>query len=375
MCSRAFSGLFVAVFFAACLLAAAPAARSQASGTRPALGAGGVNSVAGAVSVRSSAAGRWEPLKARVWLGSGFEVTTGADGRVEILLAPGAYLRAGAGTSFQLADTSAGRVRVALLKGGLLVESSGGPGAVEVETAQTRVRVAGSGLVRVDLKSASATEVVVSEGLASVAASRELKVYPGIGLRVGGGGAFEYFGGVGDRAPDALDHWSRERAALLARTNSLAQASRPEAAGRDYEGDSEDGGASGGPEEVGDVSGAWVYSESLGAYTFFPFEAGAVSPYGYLYPVILNPGYVDRNWNYDLTRRDLSEPLGFRDRRGGRRARFGQPSPPLFTQPFEGNTYRVPGTNRPFEARPFGTPRGAGQPRPAPVYAPRGRGR
>src|ERR671937_875008 len=48
---------------------------------------------------------------------SGDAVRTGADGRVEVLLNPGSYFRAGASTEFELTDASLDNLRLRLARG------------------------------------------------------------------------------------------------------------------------------------------------------------------------------------------------------------------------------------------------------------------
>src|SRR3954468_4985932 len=66
--------------------------------------AGGVNFVAGDVKVRRAGGQDWQSVTVKDDLKDGDSARTGADGRVEVLLNPGSYLRAGSSTEFELTD-------------------------------------------------------------------------------------------------------------------------------------------------------------------------------------------------------------------------------------------------------------------------------
>src|SRR3977135_4075518 len=64
--------------------------------------AGGINSVSGRAEVRASRATDWSLLSVTDDLRAGDIVRTGTDGRVEMLLNPGSYLRVGESSEFEL---------------------------------------------------------------------------------------------------------------------------------------------------------------------------------------------------------------------------------------------------------------------------------
>src|SRR5437764_14638433 len=76
--------------------------------------AGGVNFVAGDVRARLGGESNWQRLSVKDDLKSGDAVRTGAEGRVEVLLNPGSYFRAGEGTDFELDEALLNELRLRL---------------------------------------------------------------------------------------------------------------------------------------------------------------------------------------------------------------------------------------------------------------------
>src|SRR5829696_8369095 len=68
--------------------------------------AGGINAVTGEASVHSRGESNWQQLMITDDLNAGDRVRTAFDGRVEILLNPGSYLRFGGNSEVELLDNS-----------------------------------------------------------------------------------------------------------------------------------------------------------------------------------------------------------------------------------------------------------------------------
>lgn len=244
--------------------------------------AGGVNLASGDVTVsRRGATGR-QQLTSRDDLDSGDVVTTGAAGRVEVLLSPGSYLRAAENTEFELTDSSLDSLRVRLLKGSAVVEAAGADGArlfLEVATPLAKIAIDRKGLYRVNLLPGGATEVLVRKGQAVVGAdsSTAVKVKDGKKATVGGSG--EIVAAKFDKKEeDAFDLWSGRRAEELA---SASRKLSDDARRRSY-----DGYRSSGlwrRRSYGSLAGLWVYDPLHGYRTFLPFYDGWSSPYGHGY--------------------------------------------------------------------------------------------
>jgi hypothetical protein len=250
--------------------------------------AGGVNFVSGDVTARRAGEKEWRQLSLKDNLRSGDAVR--AHGRIELLLNPGSYLRAGDGAELELTSASLEDLQIKLLRGGAIIEATGYDGldlSIVVTTPQARVRIVRSGLYRVNVLPSGVTEVAVQKGRAFVISAQETLVKGGKVARVGAGTVeivkFE------KKNRDELDFWSRERGhdlakindklanrntnALLARTsfNSMFASNRF------------------------DPFGLWFWSAQNNCYTFLPFSPGYRSPYGHWYGSSFNPGYPCRN--------------------------------------------------------------------------------
>jgi len=241
--------------------------------------AGGVNHVAGDVTFKRAGATGWERLTTKDDLKSGDAVRTGADGRAEILLNPGSYLRLGHDTEFVFAETKLDKLRLRLQSGSAVVEATGFSDIdvlVTVETSEAEVSILRSGLYRFNAARPGATEVLVHSGRASV---RGVLVKGGQFVRVAAGAgapAVAKFDKKQQR--DALDLWSRERARELAKINErLQRRSVNTLLAHARFNDLFYGAGSYGH------LGVWLWSPFAGCYTFLPFAYGWPSPYGFSY--------------------------------------------------------------------------------------------
>src|SRR5215212_6803513 len=87
--------------------------------------AGGINAVTGQASVHSRGESDWQQLTVTDDLNAGDRVRTSFDGRVEILLNPGSYLRVGGNSEIELSDNTLANLEVRLLRGTAIVEATG----------------------------------------------------------------------------------------------------------------------------------------------------------------------------------------------------------------------------------------------------------
>jgi hypothetical protein len=232
--------------------------------------AGGVNLVSGDVKVRRVASAEWVALSADDELKGGDAVRTGSDGRVEVLLNPGSYFRAGGGTEFTLASADLDDLRVELARGSAVVEATGygdTPLAIEVAMPGGLVRIERSGVYRLN----APAEVAVTKGRAVVAGTR---VKGGKVARMSGAGV--EVSKLDKEWRDELDLWSRERGKELAKANERLthRAVRSAFSMSRYDTLFSDWGSS---------NGFWFFNRSLRCYTFLPIGHGWRSPYGYGY--------------------------------------------------------------------------------------------
>lgn len=249
--------------------------------------AGGVNLVSGNVTVRRRET--TETLRATDDLRSGDTVRTGADGRVEILLNPGSYLRVAENSEIELTDNSLDNLRLRLAAGDAIIEATGTERdhpTLEILTPQTRVTIIRDGLYRI--VAGRTTEVYVRRGRALVGA--------GVTPELVRAGKRASVSGVSGNAPivvaqfdrdekDAFDSWSKERGRELARINRRLSNRSMRSALTSLDSDFWDFGRRG--NRSGFVAGVWVYS--AGCATFVPFYSGFSSPYGGGYYYSLYP--------------------------------------------------------------------------------------
>jgi hypothetical protein len=265
------------IFLAVGLVACAVAARAQDREYRlVSARAGGVNFVSGEVKFRRAGHEAWQQLATTDDLRGGDTVSTGADGRAEILLNPGSYLRLGENSEFELTDDALNSLRLRLSKGSALVEASvydEGAFAITFDTPQTQISIARSGVYRVNAL-ASTTEVFVRKGSALVGRERTL-LKEGKIARVGSGGAVEV-AKFNKNEKDALDVWSKQRAEELAQLNRKLQVRSVNTALARMSWDNFGWGSN--------PSGLWLWSASSRCYTYLPF-LGWISPYGFVYGV------------------------------------------------------------------------------------------
>ncbi|HEX8286227.1 MAG TPA: FecR domain-containing protein [Pyrinomonadaceae bacterium] len=243
--------------------------------------AGRVNFVSGDVRLRRAASLEWRALAAEDELKGGDTVTVGATGRVEILLNPGSYFRAGAGAEFTLAQAELDDLRVELARGSAVVEAMGYGDddlAITVATPGATVRILRSGVYRVNALADGAAEVAVFEGRALLGATL---VRGGRVARAGASGV--ELSKLDKKDRDELDLWSRERGRELAKANEKLQRRTLRTVFARNSFDNLFGGYS---------RGFWFYNDQTRCYTFVPFGYGWRSPYGYWYDtgVVIYPG-------------------------------------------------------------------------------------
>ena len=241
--------------------------------------AGEINLASGGVAVRHKGGTVGQPIAAKDHLESGDVIETSADGRLEILLNPGSYLRLAADSEFELSDSSLDHLRIKLVKGSAIIEATGFGGArleTEVDTPQTKIALVQNGLYRIDLQP-GATELLVRKGRALVGASRPVKVKRGRKIIVRDPANVEV-AKFDKKAQDSLDEWSIERAETLMAANhklagpglGLSIANAMNSGWGYYPWNSR-------------YLGVWIYDPLLSCNTFYPFYSGTSSPYGYGY--------------------------------------------------------------------------------------------
>lgn len=238
--------------------------------------AGGVNSVAGKASVRGRGRTEWEQLTIKEDLDTGDVVKTGGDGRVEMLLNPGSYLRIGENSEFELTDSSLDSLEVRLIRGTAIVEATGTDDTallINIRTPHTKLAIVRRGLYRLNVVPGDNTELIVRKGRVMLDRTHQ-KIQSGNKVVFNNDSFFvAKLSKEEKKKVDGLDAWSKDRAETVAKANRKIREREMRTAmllaGNNYW-------------SFFDVrhSGLWYYSAAFGCYTFVPFMLGWGSPYG-----------------------------------------------------------------------------------------------
>jgi hypothetical protein len=233
--------------------------------------AGGVNFVEGTVTVVAN-----DGSKGRLTKGDRLEdrdvVTTGGNGRAEILLNPGSYARLGSNSSFEFVATSLDDLELKLGSGSAIFEVFASKDfKVTINTPKARMFLIQSGIYRVDVLGDGSGKISVHKGRAQLDDGR-LTVVKGGGQATVNGRASQTAKFDSDDK-DLLETWSKARAKELARIsrrvetanmrNSLLNSFRSNRW------------------NMFGSFGLWTYDPFWGSYSFLPFGYGWNSPYGY----------------------------------------------------------------------------------------------
>lgn len=252
--------------------------------------AGGVSLVEGKVTVAQRSNRNGLLLKGDN-LEVGETITTGADGRAEILLNPGSYVRLAENSSFAFANTSLEDLQLKLNRGSAMFEViADNEFRITVKSPKSDFYIVKSGVYRVDIANDGTGKIEVWKGQAEIGNSQTIKVKGGRAATVlGNQVAVDKF----DRdEKDALETWSKSRAKELAKLNSSLQR-------RDLR-NTLINSFNSRTWSMYDSFGVWVYNPFLGFYSFLPFGYGWSSPYGY--------GYGRDIWYYRLPNVVYNQP-------------------------------------------------------------------
>jgi hypothetical protein len=240
--------------------------------------AGGVNVVTGRASMLPHGNGEWQQLTIKEDLEAGDLVKTGVDGRVEMLLNPGSYLRVGENSEFELSDNSLENLELRLIKGTAIVEVTGGDDQelfIGITTPHTRMSIVRRGLYRVNVVPGDTTELIVRKGRVMLEGSH---------TKVNGGNKVVFSRNSFSVAKlkkadkkdlEALEGWSKDRAQTLAKENSRINDRTLTALASSFN------------DDWFSNSffrqrrlGFWLYSPGSSCYTFIPYYRSYGSPYG-----------------------------------------------------------------------------------------------
>ena len=346
--------------------------------------AGGVNHVEGGVSI-ARLAGKSGLLLKGDSVDVGDRVSTDVNGRAEILLNPGSYVRLTGNSEFEFKSTALEDLKILVNKGSAIFEVfATNDFRVIVEAPNGKYELIESGVYRVDVLGDGNSRLEVWKGKAMAG---DTKLKGGRTLTSADDAVAAKF----DRDDkDEFELWSRTRAKELAKSNNeLKDREMRSALMRSF---------LGGRWNTYDSFGLWVYSAQYGRYCFLPFGYGWSSPYGF--------GFGADIWWYRLPSMIFRPPVyytsysGGNTSSGGNRPSGGTPTGPVQSGPVTRRPDgREPGMKRQRQAPPFieaqggrstggranspaggsggvfspsstGTSRGAATAGPSPVFAP-----
>ncbi len=241
--------------------------------------AGGINAVTGQAAMHAKGESEWQQLMITDDLQAGDRVRTAIDGRVEILLNPGSYLRLGGDSEVELANNSLANLEVRLLRGTAIVEASGVEESqmmINISTPHARLAIDRQGLYRLNVVPSEATEVIVRKGRVILGDSNT-KIKSGNKVTFSATSVSVAKLTNEEKRLEkevAIEQWSKDRAQMLAKANSRINGRLLNSA------------FTGANDEFLFTSflrsGLWFYNSRTACYTYLPYGYGS-SPYGISY--------------------------------------------------------------------------------------------
>jgi hypothetical protein len=269
--------LVVAALFVAALVVAVPLTICAQNREKFVISAraGGVNAVTGRASMHTRGNTEWQLLTIKEDLEAGDVVKTGVDGRVEMLLNPGSYMRIGENSEFELANNSLENLEVRLIRGTAIVEVTGADDEelfIGITTPHTRMSIIRRGLYRVNVVPGDTTELIVRKGRVMLEGSH---------TKVKGGNKVVFSSNSfsvaklekAEKERDTLEMWSKDRAQTLAKANGRISGRVMNTFAASFANDWSF-------RNFGRRSGFWLFNAEVGCYTLIPFGYGWASPYG-----------------------------------------------------------------------------------------------
>ena len=290
--------------------------------------AGGVNAVTGRATVLTQGNTVWEQLTIKEDLQTGDTVKTDVDGRVEMLLNPGSYLRLAENSEFELINNSLDNLEIKLLRGTAIVEATGADDTqmqINISTPHTRLAIVRRGLYRLNVVPGDNTELIVRKGRVMLDRS-QTKINGGNKVIFSGETFFVAKLQKADKNKvDGFDGWSKDRSDTLAQANRKIRgremsALLARARDRWFHNFSSRSG------------GFWYYNAGFNCYTFIPYFMGWGSPYGSSYSSAFFSGYYCGGCRgpFDYRRRNGTYPTSGSSASGGNgggSTSVGNPSP------------------------------------------------
>ncbi len=239
------------------------------------------------------------------------DVLRTAEGRAEVLLAPGAFIRLSESSAFRMESNSILNTRLALLDGDALLEVMEFPkdNSLEILIGSDKVSIQKPGLYRLD---ASNNAVKVFNGEVAVLSGDDLrKVSEGRMITLTGDRLIAKF----DRkSGDEFSRWASRRSSYIAMANVSAAKGLYDAS------------SSWNRLGFGSSFGGWIFNPWYGFYTYVPYGRNYFSPFGYTFfspgnvYAILNPrpssGWTGDSGSWNGPNLGMGSTPGGFDRRG-----------------------------------------------------------
>lgn len=233
--------------------------------------AGGINAITGQADVHARGDADWQRLSITDDLDAGDRIRTAYDGRVEILLNPGSYLRVGGNSEVELSDNTLANIEVRLMRGTAIVEAAGMDGLelnINISTPHAKLAIVRRGLYRLNVVPEGATELIVRKGRVILSDSH---------TKVKGGNKVVFSATnvsvakltkEEKKLEEDVDLWSKQRGEMLAKANRRISDRMMTSAFSAWNA------------PFGSRLGIWFYNGLAGCYTFLPYYQGIGSPYG-----------------------------------------------------------------------------------------------
>ncbi len=223
--------------------------------------AGGVNIVEGNAFFKRGKSD-WDLLIAGDELRPGDSVRTEADGRVEILLSPGSFLRLAENSEFIFSSTSIYNLKLKIVKGSAIVEASAVDSSLEVTAGQSRFSIVQNGIYRFSVDADGKSQALVRKGRILF---DDRVVKDGKKIEIASG-APPLIADFDKKAQDSFDIWSKSRAeTIIAANRKLSDRTMKRSLSSRV------------------ASNLWLYDPFFGGFTFLPYGSGFNSPYGFGY--------------------------------------------------------------------------------------------
>lgn len=231
--------------------------------------AGSVNYLEGKVSVRRANGVSGYLVKGDK-LEIGDKVSTSADGRVEVLLNPGSFVRLDNNSEFEFITTSLNDLKLQVNRGSAIFEVfASNDFKVTVTTPNSKFYLIDTGVYRVDVNNNGAAKIEVQRGKAQIGTSSAQLLKKGKSATVNGNEVAVSNFDKGNN--DSFEQWSKDRAKLIAKANDKLR--------RDTLSNTLLSSRSG--LDCFNSFGLWVFNPRYSSYSFLPYGYSWRSPYGF----------------------------------------------------------------------------------------------